>query len=93
MWKVSETRVIQKIIGKAPNEIQEEYEAWKELVRTSGPLSLREFPGYRDHALKGEWLGARSSSLNIKWRVIYVVRADQIEVLVLNLTPHDYRRK
>jgi hypothetical protein len=36
-------------------------------------------PGYRDHALKGEWKGARSSYLTQKWRVLYVVDWDAVD--------------
>jgi hypothetical protein len=46
-------------------------------------------PGYRDHALKGEWKGARSSYLTKKWRVLYVIERERFEVLVLELNPHD----
>ena len=46
--------------------------------------------GYRDHALKGEWRGARASYLTKQWRVIYVVEGDVLEILVLEVNPHDY---
>ena len=63
------------------------------MVELSGPGAIRQIPGYRDHALKGEWAGARSSYLNIQWRVIYMVEADFIRIKVLEVNPHDYRKK
>ena len=67
-----------------------QYEAWKEIVEQTGPRALREIPGYRDHALKGIWKGARSSYLTKKWRVIYVAQKGRLEILVLEVNPHDY---
>ncbi len=49
--------------------------------------------GFHDEALRGEWKGHRSSRLISKYRVIYRVEADEVEVLVVDVTPHDYRRK
>jgi len=56
-------------------------------------MGLRRLPGFRDHALKGEWMGARSSALSRQWRVIYAVRGDELTVFVLEVNPHDYRKK
>ena len=44
-------------------------------------------------ALKGEWQGTRSSALSRQWRVIYAVRGDELTVCVLEVNPHDYRKK
>lgn len=90
MWEVLESRTCRKQIRKAPREVLREYEAWKEVVASSGPRALRKIPGYRDHALKGQWKGARSSSLTRKWRVLYVVERDVLQVLVLEVNPHEY---
>ena len=93
MWAILEARNVQKRLKKCPQEIRKEYETWKKVVELTGPKALRGIPGYRDHALKGEWEGARSSYLNIKWRVIYVVIENLVQVRVLEVTPHDYRKK
>jgi addiction module RelE/StbE family toxin len=90
MWTVLENRTAKKQLKKCPKHILREYEAWKTVVELSGPASLRKITGYRDHALKGEWQGARSSYLNIQWRVIYYVDKNQITVNVLEINPHDY---
>jgi addiction module RelE/StbE family toxin len=90
MWEVLESRPCKRQLRRAPKEVVKQYEAWKEVVQASGPRALRLIPGYRDHALKGEWKGARSSYLTKKWRVLYVVEGDRFEVLVLEVNPHDY---
>ena len=59
-------------------------------MELSGPIAVRKIPGYRDHALKGEWKGARSSYLSHQWRVIYFLDKEQIVVHVLEVNPHDY---
>lgn len=93
MWHIFESKATLKELRRAPKELLESYEAWKNVVLLSGPSGLRNINGYRDHALSGEWDGARSSSLNRQWRVIYLVQSEEIQVMVLRVTAHDYRRK
>ena len=90
MWEVLESRRCTKQLKKCPKEVLRQFEAWKEVIRLSGPQALRKIPGYRDHALKGEWKGARSSYLTKQWRVLYVVNGDVLEILVLEVNPHEY---
>jgi addiction module RelE/StbE family toxin len=90
MWVVLENKTAKKQIKKSPKHILREYEAWKTVVELSGPSSLRKMTGYKDHALKGEWKGARSSYLSRQWRVIYFLDRKQISVNVLEINPHDY---
>lgn len=93
MFLVVETKTASKELNKAPLEIIEAYEFWKSVVQVSGIIGLKGYPGFKDHPLKGEWQGARSSYLNRKWRVIYFTQAEEVYVTVVRLTPHDYRRK
>ena len=93
MWVVLESTKADKQLRKCPKEILEQYEAWKKVIELSGPHALRSITGYRDHALKGQWAGARSSYLNIQWRVIYLVEVNLVQVKVLEVNPHDYRKK
>jgi addiction module RelE/StbE family toxin len=65
----------------------------KDIVCLQGPKGLLEIKGFRDHSLNGEWQGARASRLNNQWRVIYYVVADEIKILVMEVTPHDSRKK
>lgn len=69
------------------------YEKWKDIVRISGPEGLRLVKGFRDEALRGEWKGRRSSRLGLQYRVIYEVVAREVLVLVIDITPHDYRKR
>jgi toxin HigB-1 len=91
MWEIYEHRRITKRVKEAPQEVLKRYEKWKDIVRVSGPQGLRLIKGFHDEALKGEWVGHRSSRLGLQYRVIYMVAAVEVRVLVVDLTPHDYR--
>jgi len=93
MWEVYEHRRVTRRIRKTPVETLKRYEKWKDIVRLSGPKGLRRIRGLNDEALRGEWAGHRSSRLGDQYRVIYRVVDDAVEVWVLDLTAHDYRRK
>ena len=93
MWVVLESNKADKQLRKCPRAILEQHEAWRKVIELSGPVALRSIKGYRDHALKGQWVGARSSYLNIQWRVIYMVESNLVQVKVLEVNPHDYRKK
>jgi addiction module RelE/StbE family toxin len=92
MWEILESRRADKALAKAPVEVQQRYEKWKDIARISGPQGLRLIKGFRDEALSGDWKGFRSSRLNMQYRVTYKVQADQVLVEVERVTPHDYRR-
>jgi addiction module RelE/StbE family toxin len=82
-----------KQLDSAPLEIQKRYEKWKDIARISGPLGLRAIRGFRDEALSGKWQGHRSSRLNLQYRIIYRVIGSQLLFQVVEVTPHDYRRR
>lgn len=93
MWVVSIARPADKELRKAPSEIRDAFDAWRNLIEQYGPKGVQRVNGYWDHALKGDWKGARSSSLIEQWRVSYVADGRALRILVLKVTPHDYRRK
>ena len=93
MWGVYEKKSVTKIIRKAPAEVVIRYEAWKRIVELQGPVGLRSIKGFHDEALKGKWDGFRSSRLGIQWRVIYKAFEENLEVYVIEITAHDYRRR
>lgn len=93
MWVIEIARVAEKEIKKAPLNIRTLFDAWAKVIEQDGPSGIQRINGYWDHSLKGEWKGARSSSLNQQWRVIYVVEDRSVRILVLRVTPHDYRKK
>ena len=92
MWKILVTKTAARELVKAPQEILEAFDAWTIEVEYSGPAGLLKINGYRDHALHGEWAGARASYLNKKWRVIYWTDGTTVTVTVVRISPHDYRR-
>ena len=93
MWEILEHHRVGGRLKRLPVEILKRYEKWKDIVRMSGPQGLRMIKGLRDEALRGEWKGHRSSRLGLQYRVIYRVVAQEVQVLVVEITPHDYRRK
>ena len=93
MWRIYEHRRLDRAVKSIPDEILKRYEKWKDIVSLSGPEGLRHIKGFHDEALRGEWKGHRSSRLGIKYRVVYRVDRDMVEVYVIDLTAHDYRRK
>ena len=93
MWRVFEHKKIDKQLTKLPLEIQKRYEKWKDVVEISGPSGLRLIKGFRDEGLSGNWKGYRSSRLNQQYRVIYSVQNEELFVQVVEVTPHDYRRR
>ena len=93
MWRIEEHRRIGKQLGSMPTEIQKRYEKWIDIASISGPPGLVAMPGLHDEALSGEWKGLRSSRLNFQYRVIYRVLASNQLFQVVEVTPHDYRRR
>lgn len=93
MWEIYEHRRVVKQLSAVPSDVLKRYEKWKDIVAISGPQGLRKIKGLHDESLSGDWKGHRSSRLNQQYRVIYKVEKDQVLVQVVNVTPHDYRRK
>ncbi|TCK17653.1 addiction module RelE/StbE family toxin [Thiogranum longum] len=93
MWEIYEHRKAVKQLASLPIDVLKRYEKWKDIILISGPDGLKQIRGFRDEALRGEWKGHRSSRLNIQYRVIYKIEKDLVLVQVVNVTPHDYRRK
>ena len=93
MWRVEEHRRIGKQLASAPLEIRKRYGKWLDIATISGPPGLKAIRGFHDEALSGVWDGYRSSRLNIQYRVIYrIISTDQL-FQVLEITPHDYRKR
>lgn len=93
MWQVFEHKKVEKQLSSLPIDLLKRYEKWKDIVSISGPIGLRHIKGFRDEALRGKWLGYRSSRLNAQYRVIYKIESDYILIKVISVTAHDYRRK
>jgi mRNA-degrading endonuclease YafQ of YafQ-DinJ toxin-antitoxin module len=93
MWKVFETKRAKKAIDQLPPLLSEKYALFKQIVIASSPSGLKQYPGFKDHSLSGEWDGHRASRLDYKFRVIYRPDFETIQVDVIDVTAHDYRRK
>ena len=93
MWDVFEHQRVARQLKRAPQEVLKRYEKWKDIVGLSGPAGLRKIKGFHDESLKGEWKGHRSSRLGLQYRVIYKTLKDRVMIQVVNLRPHDYRKK
>lgn len=93
MWQILEHRRLDRRIKSLPIDVLKRYEKWKDIVHVSGPSGLTVIRGFNDEGLRGAWKGFRSSRLGQQYRVICQVEAAKILVKVVDLTPHDYRKK
>jgi proteic killer suppression protein len=93
MWQILEHKRLDRRFKSLPLEILKRYEKWKDIVSISGPTGLRAIQGFSDESLRGQWKGFRSSRLGQQYRVIYKVEAANILVKVVDLIPHDYRKR
>jgi addiction module RelE/StbE family toxin len=93
MWEIYEHQSLVRKLSKIPAEVLKRYEKWKDIVVISGPEGLRMIKGFRDESLKGQWKGFRSSRLGKQYRLIYKIENKKLYVKVIDITPHDYRRK
>lgn len=93
MWNIFEKKSLRKTMQKMPLQVLKHYELWKRIVELEGHQGLRMIKGYHDEALKGEIGGLRSSRLTLQWRVVYRMEKEVCEVYVIDINPHDYRRR
>ena len=93
MWEIYEHRSLVRKLPKLPMEVLKRYEKWKDIVELSGPEGLRLIKGFHDESLSGKWRGNRSSRLGLQYRLIYKIEKTKLYVQVIDITPHDYRRK
>jgi len=93
MWEIYEHRRLTRRLPRLPIDILRRYEKWKDIITTSGPEGLRMIRGFHDEALRGEWKGHRSSRLSSRYRIIYRIVSQEVLVLVLDISAHDYRKR
>lgn len=93
IWRFREHRRLARRLRMLPPHVRDRYEAWKNVLGAAGPEALEDLPGTRDEALRGQWKGFRSSRLSFRYRVIYRVVRDDLMIEVVDVKPHDYRRK
>ncbi len=90
MTVVHVTRSASKQLTTAPIQVQQKFRAWRDAVQTLGLLSVRRVAGFHDEPLKGKRQGQRSIRLNKQWRAIYQETNGILEILILEIMPHDY---
>jgi len=93
MLEVFERRSFVRKIPKIPQEVLKRYEKWKDIVGISGLDGLRLIKGFHDEALRGKWNGYRSSRLGLHYRIIYKIEEKQLYVMVIDINPHDYKKR
>ena len=86
------SKTARKQLRTVPSHIVRKFALWADLVSVEGLQAARAIPGFRDHALKGEWQGHRAVRLSDAYRAIYVVRSDGVikTVFVEEVNKHDY---
>lgn len=86
------SKLARKQLVKLPTHIVRKFALWVDLVENEGLEAARAIPGFRDHALRGEWLGYHAIRLSDAYRAIYILRKDgSIEtVFVEEVNKHDY---
>ena len=93
MWNIYEKKSLVRKIRKIPKPVLKHYEIWKRMIEFEGPAGLRQIKGFHDEALKGDLKGFRSSRLSKQWRVIYHIKHTICEVYVIDVNPHDYKKR
>lgn len=88
--KVLVTRFAQKQIEKLPLYIIEALRYWTETVQLIGLRETRKLPGYHDEPLLGRRSKQRSVRLNRSYRLIYTEIQSGVEVLIIEVSKHDY---
>ena len=86
------TEKAEKSLRRLPKYIINIFDDWVNLIENYGHDEMSKIPGYRDHALKGNLSGKRSSSLNRSYRVIYELSNETtLIVKVIEVNKHDYK--
>ncbi|MCP3921649.1 MAG: type II toxin-antitoxin system mRNA interferase toxin, RelE/StbE family [Desulfobacterales bacterium] len=93
MWEIYEHKSLVRKLPKIPVDVLKRYEKWKDIVCISGPEGLRLIKGFHDESLTGKWKGYRSSRLGLQYRLIYKIEKQILYVTVIDINPHDYRKK
>ena len=83
-----------KELKKIPKHILIQFDLWVEVIEIDGFKAMQKIKGYRDHSLKGDRKGQRSSSLSRSWRVIYILdeKTMLLTVDVLEVNHHEYKK-
>jgi len=92
MWQILYHKQAVKKIKKLQPQVLEKLDIWVEIATHEGPKGIITFPGFNDESLSGVWKGYRSSRLNRQFRIIYSCDKDVLQILVIDISAHDYKR-
>ncbi|OUR99699.1 hypothetical protein A9Q84_01350 [Halobacteriovorax marinus] len=99
MWKVTYTKQVEKEISRLIlNKKLTEYDLeiidfWISIIEEKGPEELDNYKIFKDHKLRNEWEGFRSSSFSISGRIIYKLHKKKILIKIIKVTTnHNYKR-
>ena len=87
---VRRTRKFEKDLERAPSHLRDKAIFWIEVVESLGLRVVRKRPGFHDEPLKGKRRGQRSVRLNQAYRLIYREMRGEVEILLLEVTKHEY---
>ena len=92
-YTVTVSKLADKQMAKIPEHILSRLKSWIETVEQFGLIYARTLKSLHDEPLQGKRKGQRSIRLNKQWRLIYSENetTQEIEILILEVTPHDYR--
>lgn len=79
-----------KDLRRIPKHILSKLKAWVEKVEELGIREVRLSIGYHDEPLSGDRKGQRSIRLSKLWRAIYIENKGNLEIVVIEVTPHKY---
>ena len=77
-------------LSKLPDYLRDKAILWIELLETLGMREIRKRSGFHDEALKGKRRGERSVRLSRSYRLIYNELDGGREILLLEITKHEY---
>lgn len=90
MTRIKTTRFFDRQLDRVSEPIRAKVRLWVRLVETLGISQVRRRPGFHDEPLKGTRSGQRSVRMNRSYRLIYVETAGHLELLLLEISKHDY---
>lgn len=90
MTVVRRTKQFEKELANVPSHLRDKAIFWIELVEMVGLREVRKKPGFHDEPLKGKRKGQRSVRLNVDYRLIYRELRGEVEILILEVTKHEY---
>lgn len=91
---VALTRKAEKDLRIVPKYIVILFDEWQSTIEIDGFNEMQKIKSYRDHVLRGDRKGQRSSSLTKSYRVIYEIQVNKsIRIIeVQKVSKHDYKK-